>query len=158
MGALKWLKYFLMERNLEKGRLIRIREDLNKRSSGDKNYNLMRQMLLNEIEDKLSQQWLIRGIWFVNFPTVPVAPSVAAPVPTGILQSDRCGCCRVWTRSAVAWRRFCYFRWRPRRNVRGLKWARVGLGPRWAFPIDWGSVTSSLQVGWLPFCVVGNTK
>ena len=56
MGALKWLKYFLMERNLEKGRLIRIREDLNKRSSGDKNYNLMRQMLLNEIEDKLSQQ------------------------------------------------------------------------------------------------------
>ena len=52
-GALKWLKYFLMERTLERGRLIRIREDLLKRTSGDKNYAMMRQMLLNEISDKL---------------------------------------------------------------------------------------------------------
>ena len=47
MGTLKWLKYYLMERKAEPARLARIREDLLKKPPTDRNYALMRQLLLN---------------------------------------------------------------------------------------------------------------
>lgn len=50
MSTLKWLKYFLEERTIPRDRLVKLREDLQRRSTSDnRNYEMMRQMLLKDL-------------------------------------------------------------------------------------------------------------
>jgi hypothetical protein len=55
-SALKWLKYFLTEKDLSRSRLLKLREELQGRSGGNKNYEMMRQLVLNEIMEKLQSE------------------------------------------------------------------------------------------------------
>jgi hypothetical protein len=51
MSTLKWLKYYLMEKSMSYQRMQKLKEDLEKRAITDnRNYEMMRQILLNEIE------------------------------------------------------------------------------------------------------------
>jgi 2-polyprenyl-6-methoxyphenol hydroxylase-like FAD-dependent oxidoreductase len=57
VSALKWLKHYLAERRPSADRLIKLREDLRRRAVTDnRNYEMLRQMVLTDIEEKLSQQ------------------------------------------------------------------------------------------------------
>jgi hypothetical protein len=55
-SALKWLKYFLTEKDLSRSRLLKLREELQGRCGGNKNYEMMRQLVLNEIMEKLQSE------------------------------------------------------------------------------------------------------
>jgi 2-polyprenyl-6-methoxyphenol hydroxylase-like FAD-dependent oxidoreductase len=57
VSALKWLRHYLAERQPPADRLLKLREDLRRRPLTDnRNYEMLRQMLLNDIQDKLGQE------------------------------------------------------------------------------------------------------